>query len=97
MASDIPDGEYTRMQADIQLGDGIDRRGEVTVEVVRSVNTSSDSRRTRSVMLPDGNTISAHTTDEVFAEFYFEACRATEILRERLGLPDDEDSEGDEE
>lgn len=88
-----PNGEYTRLKANIQLGDGIDRRGEVTVEVVRSVDTTSDTRRSRSVVLPDGTTFGTKTTDEVFAEFYFECVRATEALRERLGLNEDEETE----
>lgn len=93
--SDEPDGEYTRMKANIQLGDGIDRRGDVTVEIVRSVDSSGARRRKREVVLPDGDTITARTSDEVFAEFYFEAARATEVLRERLGLDRDDDDDED--
>ena len=92
-----PNGEYTRLKANIQLGDGIDRRGEVTVEVVRSVDTASDGRRSRSVVLPDGTTFGTKTTDEVFAEFYFECVRATEALHERLGLDEDDGADDDSE
>jgi hypothetical protein len=91
-----PRGEYTRLRADIQLGDGIDRRGEVTIEVVRSIDGESDERRSRSVVLPDESTLQTETSDEVFAEFYFECGRATRALQERLGLHHD-DGDGDDE
>jgi hypothetical protein len=93
-----PRGEYTRLRADIQLGDGIDRRGEVTIEVVRAIDTESEKRRTRSVVLPDESTLQTETSDEVFAEFYFECGRATRALQERLGLrhAGDDAEDGDE-
>jgi len=91
--TDEPRGEYTRLRADIQLGDGIDRRGEVTIEVVRSIDSESDERRSRSVVLPDESTLQTETSDEVFAEFYFECGRATRALQERLGLHHDDDDD----
>lgn len=60
-----PLGEYTRRKMKVQLGDGPDQRGEVTVEMVRA-------------------------NAEGFADWYTETERATNTLRERLGLDGDE-------
>lgn len=83
---ETPDGEYTRFKAKIQRGDGIDRRGDVEVEVVRE----------RSEVRVDLDEIEHEIADDVsvttladhgpFAEFSFELERAVRLLEDQLGL-----------
>lgn len=80
------EGEYTRFRANIQLGDGPDRRGDVTIEIVREREEVA-SQTPREVELPSGERIQTETMDAAFAEFYIELDRASTTLRETLGLP----------
>lgn len=86
------DGEYTRFRAKVQLGDGPDQRGEVTVETVREV---TEPRRKDRVRLPEteGDVFTGVSAvqgvpanDKVFAEFYAELTRAGGALRDALDL-----------
>lgn len=88
-------GEYTRLRANIQLGDGPDQRGDATVEVVREPE-SGISTEAREVTIPTGDdeemvTVRARASDVAFAEFYRELTRAEQALSEALGLADDGD------
>lgn len=87
-----PDVEMTRLSCTIQLGDGIDRRGDVTVEVTRELGPRMD-RREREVELPDGSTTTVTADDQTFGEFVLETGRATELLRDRLRLDEASDEE----
>lgn len=84
-------GEYTRFKAKIQLGDGPDQRGEVTVETVRE-RGEDDIGTLEKVELPEEveghNITSARINHEDFGEFYFELARARAALAEQLGLED---------
>jgi len=87
------DGEHTRYRAKVQLGDGPDRRGDVTVEMVRE---PSGDRNERHVIIPEAVTdeasamdVQAPCNDADFAEFYHELERASTALRDVLGLDDD--------
>lgn len=96
MPSDYdPIDEFTRFRANIQLGDGPDRRGDITVEMVREVGTE---RPTRSIHTPEAVTdsvpavdVSAPCNDQQFAEFYHELMRGGSALREALGLNEDDE------
>lgn len=95
MSRDDPDGEFTRFKAKVKLGDGPDQRGEVTVETVRHVRPD---RSTASVVI-DSDAGTAAVDDvpvnhRVFGEFAFELGRATDALRNSLGL-DEADDGGD--
>ena len=86
-----PLGEYNRFKASVQLGDGPDQRGEVTVELVRE---PLEGREGRTVSFPDVDDVEdalgqveAEVNDAQFAEFYIELKRSTGALRESLGLP----------
>ena len=84
-----PRGEYTRIKAKVQLGDGPDQRGEVTVEMVRE-RTEDTPLDVRTVELPDGTSVETTIDDRTFAEFYLESGRVVSALSDRLGLdPDD--------
>lgn len=86
------DGEYTRFKAKIQLGDGIDRRGDTTVEIARSPRPESSV--TTSVSVGRGEEEVETTVDhKAFAEFALEVDRATELLRSTLQLPDDNEND----
>lgn len=92
---DEPSGEYTRFRANIQLGDGPDQRGDVTVEMVRE---PGEDRAERYVAIPEAATeqapamdVPAQMNDAHFAEFYHELQRGRRALREALGLPDDDE------
>lgn len=96
--------EYTRLSMTIQRGDGIDRRGDVTVDIKRD-RPPRAQRTNESVIIPtepnsrDGspatNRSQSVTVDhETFAEFYHEVQRATHLLEQRLGLLDDDDGAG---
>lgn len=73
---DAPDVEYVRRKAKIQLGDGPDQRGEVTVELVREVE-----ERPQTDASLDGS----------FADWQQEVDRSTKVLRDELGLDEDDD------
>lgn len=88
-------GEYTRLRANIQLGDGPDQRGDATVEVVREPESGIEVEA-REVTIPTGDdeemvTVRAPASDVTFAEFYRELTRAERALSEALGLADDGD------
>lgn len=83
--------EYTRLKANFQRGEGVDRRGDVTIEIVRERDEDAPPRE---IELPDGETVEVACDDATFAEFYFEAQRAESVLIETLGL--DEIEEDDE-
>lgn len=90
--SDDDLGEFTRFRANIQLGDGPDQRGDVTVEVVRE---PSEDRHVRPVTIPTGDDtadieVESFADDEAFAEFYREISRARRTLAEQLGLPEED-------
>lgn len=79
--------EYTKFETKIQLGDGVDRRGDVRVEMVRERPRGGSAGVTqRAVTVPGGEEVTITTDDKAFAEFYFEAGRAAGVLREKLGL-----------
>jgi hypothetical protein len=85
--------EMTRFRCNVQLGNGPDQRGDVTVEMVREPN---DDRNERHVIVPEAVTDEASTmnveapcNDADFAEFYHELERASTALRDVLGLDDD--------
>lgn len=93
-AEGTPLGEYTRIRANIQLGDGPDQRGDVTVEIVRE---PGEDRAERSVVMPEAATgespvmdVTAPMNDRDFAEFYHELMRARKALNQALGLPEDD-------
>lgn len=99
MSDEDFDGEYTRFRANIQLGDGIDQRGDVTVELVREPNENRNERETgipltdseREHINLDGRDMEVVDTpcnDREFAEFYNELQRASNALRDALNLPD---------
>jgi len=98
MASDHdPMDEFTRFRANIQLGDGPDQRGDITVEMVRE---PALDREERSVVMPESNTdeapamdVTAPANDQDFAEFYHELMRGRRALREALGLDSDEEDD----
>jgi hypothetical protein len=95
MVSNGPDGEFTRLKSSVQLGDGPDQRGDVTVEVVREKRPREGfERRDVEVELPDGSVVEGDVDDATFAEFYTELDRATRVLSDALGLADD-GAEGD--
>lgn len=90
------DGEFTRLRAKVQIGDGVDQRGEVSVE--RSSKQDEDGRgyekTTKEVTLPEemgGDTVEIQANNELFAEFYYELTRSTKALRQELGLPDEDE------
>ena len=90
--------EYTRFRAKVQLGDGPDQRGEVTVEVVREPNPDGEDEKVNDYrpvyyQLPDGTTAGATLDHRTFAEFYGELDRATDALRENLGLEPEGDND----
>jgi len=92
-----PAEEFTRFKANIQLGDGPDQRGDITVEMVRE---PGEEREERSVVMPESNTdeapsmdVTAPANDADFAEFYHELMRGRRALREALGLDAEEDDE----
>lgn len=87
MPDEDAESEYTRFQSKIQLGDGVDRRGDIQVEIVRERAPPSELTA-REVTLPSGETVAVGTDDTAFAEFYFEVQRKTDVLREQLGLDD---------
>lgn len=82
-----PDGstEYTKFSSKIQLGDGVDQRGDIQVEIARD-RPSLGRRNEHTVELPSGDEVTVTVDDEAFAEFYFELQRSTDVLRESLGL-----------
>lgn len=87
--TDDSDGthEYTRLSMNIQRGEGVDRRGDVSVEIQRERNPSNE---TETAIEIDGETFPAPVNDEAFAEFYHETSRAVKLLEKRLGLGDGE-------
>ena len=91
MVSNGPEGEFTRLKSSVQLGDGPDQRGDVTVEVLREKRPREGfERRDVELELPDGTVAEGDVDDATFAEFYTELERATRALSEALGLPDGE-------
>ena len=85
----FPDGEFTRRKAKIQVGDGPDARGEITVETVRSESESADYE-TVSVNIDGASTNQQVRIDHAsFAEFAFEVERAVLVLRDQLGIDGD--------
>lgn len=81
-----PDTEYTRIRAKMQMGNGIDQRGEVTVETVREVE---EDRTTTTVELPDGTVVGdVPINNRAFAEFYHELERSGQALKDKLGIED---------
>lgn len=95
MTDDYEDSgsEYTRFQMTIQRGDGIDRRGDVTVEIQRERNPGDERETPVDLSLTskefDDDAVETTVNDAHFAEFYHEAVRATRVLEEQLGLEDD--------
>lgn len=79
--------EITRFKMNIQRGEGVDRRGDITVETVRERDRGANGTE-REVTLPSGETVTVETHDDAFAEFYFEAERAKRVLIQTLGLTD---------
>ena len=75
------DGEYTRFRMNIQRGEGVDRRGDVTVEMVRE--TAHDSTATVEY---SNRSQKIRVDNEAFSEFVFETDRAVTLLENRLGL-----------
>lgn len=87
MTEDAP-GEYTRFRTNIQLGDGPDQRGDMTVEIVRVIDEETPRRETHAVT--HEGPIETALTDAHFAEFALEVGRATDLLKNELGLTDEE-------
>ena len=85
-------GEYTRFKAKIQLGDGPDRRGEVTVETVRE-RTEDDTLTVQNIDMPgNGNgdvTGEVSVNHDNFGEWYLELSRARRALVEQLDLEEE--------
>lgn len=87
--------EYTRFRANIQLGDGPDQRGDVTVEMQRE---ATDDRVEREVRVPSSQAdrdaevlTTAKCNDAQFAEFYNELMRGRAALSDALGLEHGDD------
>lgn len=96
-------GEFTRLKMKMQLGDGPDRRGEITVETVRERDEDSPLTEMGMENVPIGirdgevdlvDVEGVPVDHATFAEFMLETQRARALLRKRLGL-DDEDDEVD--
>lgn len=83
--------EYTRFEADIQLGDGPDQRGSIEVEVLRGTDGNRNPRQVKIPVDGDGLDVEVATevSDEAFAEFYYELQRSSMALKNALGLEDD--------
>lgn len=82
------DEQFTRIRSNVQLGDGPDARGDVTVEIVREKTTA---KRFADVTVPDGqggtiNVADVPMDDRAFAEWMIEMDRAVDRLRTKLGL-----------
>lgn len=67
-----PSTPYVRRKAKIQVGDGPDQRGEITVELVARTDDGDG----------DGD------LDASFADWHNEVNRSTRVLKDQLGLPD---------
>lgn len=87
------DGAYTRYSAKIQRGDGVDRRGDIQVEMVREHPESLVDTTRHTVELPNGREVKFDADDRAFAEFYFSLQRAEGVLTETLGLDESPDEE----
>lgn len=85
-------GEYTRFKAKVQLGDGPDQRGEITVETVRERTDDGDTT-THEVDVPVGDEYDITATPRLdhnnFGEFYLELQRGRDALAEALDLDDE--------
>lgn len=78
--------EYTRFKAKVQIGDGPDQRGEVTVETVRELDEERQGS-VDGVELPNGETVDyVPSNNREFAEFFHELTRGEGALRQTLGL-----------
>jgi hypothetical protein len=85
------DAEYTRRKVKLQVGDGPDARGEVTVEMVRERAPEDETTpRHESVVMQTGESqrVRFGTDDAAFAEWVFEVNRSVDVLRDSLGLED---------
>lgn len=79
------DGEYTRFRMNVQRGEGVDRRGDVSVEMIREREPASTAK----IKFEDGEQKTL-VDNETFAEFVFETRRAVKLLEDRLGIEDGE-------
>jgi hypothetical protein len=93
---DEPNGDYTRLRAKVQVGDGPDQRGDRTVEMVRLHDEEIEHREA----VPAGDLLTEDElerygvdpdvkvprNDSQFAEFMVEVQRTTDLLRNELGL-----------
>jgi len=87
--------ELNRWRVNIQLGDGPDQRGDITIETVREPLPTEDVRKAN-IRLPDGLTAELEGSGDViqgvrandhdFAEFYLELLRGKAALIEALDL-----------
>lgn len=91
MTDEDSESEFVRFQSKIQLGEGVDRRGDVTVEMLRERPSLGRRTQHQDVELPSGETVTITTDDEAFAEFYFELQRTRDVLRRTLGLDRDDE------
>lgn len=80
-------GEYTRVRANVQIGDGPDQRGDVTVEIQR--HTTAERTKERVVEIPNGSGYRTEADDQIIAELYLQTQRAQEVLADVLGLEGD--------
>lgn len=96
MSDEDPEaGEYVRTKADIQLGEGVDRRGSIEFEMQQEINTNRETEPEQNVVdvpLPNGGTaevVNAPRDDIAFARFVLELQRRVQLLRDQLRLHDD--------
>lgn len=81
MSNDVPDidqdVEFVRRKAKLQVGDGVDARGEVTTEMVRVIpaDDREDNRSAR---------------DEFFGDFAMEVQRSVRLTKNELGISDED-------
>lgn len=94
MDYDDIDGEYTRLRANLQLGDGPDQRGDRTLEMVRSRNGAEataageildDEEMEMFGIDPD---LQLEVDDTTFVEFYHESKRTAAVLADQLEIAD---------
>lgn len=85
-----PTGPYTRFRGKLQLGEDVNRRGDISVEIVREFDPTKLEDMT--IETPEGTTVAADVPRDhrAFAEFYAELERADRLLRERLGMEVDD-------
>lgn len=77
------DGEYTRFRMNIQRGEGVDRRGDVSIELVREKDGGGETVQYENK--------SVEVDHSAFTEFAFETDRSVKLLEDRLGLSKGED------